>query len=134
MFLTRNLKRWVCQLMLGAIFFAQLSLAAYACPGMASSAGQVSAMASMTTMVNCDQMAGQLDKEQPNLCAEHCHHTQQSDQAQVPTLPAMLLISLYTVAPAVSSFGPSWPARSAQDSRLDTAPPPLSILHCCFRL
>ena len=129
--LTRNLKRWVCQLMLGVMLFAQLSVAAYACPGMASSAGQASAMA---TMVNCDQMDKQLDKAQPNLCAEHCHQTPQSDQAQVPTLPAMLLISLYTVSPAASSFGPSWPARSAQDSRLDTAPPPLSILHCCFQL
>lgn len=131
MTLTRTIKQWVCHLMVGLMLFAQMSMAAYACPGMASGSEQAS---DMTTMVNCDQMVNQLDKAQPNLCAEHCHHTQQSDQTQVPTLPAMLLISLYTVSPAASASAPSWPTLAVQDSLLEAAPPPLSILNCCFRL
>ena len=131
MTMTRAFKHWVCRLMVGVILLAQMSIAAYACPGMASGNGQLGAIA--TTMVDCDQMAGQLDKANAGLCAEHCHPTQQSDHTQAPTVPAMLMISLYTVALMVDASAPDGLMPTA-DSRLQAAPPPLSILHCCFRI
>ncbi|MDE2403077.1 MAG: hypothetical protein KGL90_15590 [Burkholderiales bacterium] len=131
MTVTRAFKHWICRLMVGVILLAQMSVAAYACPGEASGNDQVVAMAS--SMVDCDQMDGQLDKANPSLCAEHCHPTQQSDQTQVPTVPVMLMIALYTVAQMVDASAPDGLMPTA-DSRLQAAPPPLSILHCCFRI
>jgi hypothetical protein len=131
MTMTRAFKHWVCRLMVGVILLAQMSVAAYACPGMAAGNDHLSAMAA--TMVDCDQMAGQLDKANPGLCAEHCHPTQQSDHTQVPTVPAMLMISLYTVALMVDASAPDGLTPTA-DSRLQAASPPLSILHCCFQI
>lgn len=134
MTMTRAFKHWVCRLMLGVFLLAQMSVAAYACPSnMASDNEPVGAMTAMDAMVDCDQMAGHLDKANPGLCAEHCHPTQQSDHTQVPTVPAMSMISLYTVAPTVDASGPDGLTPTA-DSRLHAVPPPLSILHCCFRI
>jgi hypothetical protein len=131
MTVTRAFKHWICRMMVGVILLAQMSVAAYACPGMAVGNDQPGAMAA--TMVDCDQMAGQLDKANPGLCAEHCHPTQQSDHTQVPTVPAMLMISLYTITPMVDASAPDGLTPTA-DSRLQAAPPPLSILHCCFQI
>jgi hypothetical protein len=120
--------------MMGVMLFAQISVAAYACPGLALAAAQGNAANTMPSdMVGCDQMAGSMDKATPNLCAAHCHQGQQSDQTQVPTLPAMMLISLYTVNPTVPALAPGWPTR-AEQILLSAAPPPLSILHCRFRI
>lgn len=146
MTMPRAFKHWICRLMVGVILLAQMSVAAYACPGnMAFGNAPVDAMTMMDTMVNCDQMGGQidegmgegtgrhLDQTNPGLCAEHCHPTQQNDHTQVPTVPAALLIALYTVALTVDASGPDGLAPTA-DSRLHAVPPPLSILHCCFRI
>jgi hypothetical protein len=130
--MTRSLKQWLCRLMAGVMLFAQMSIAAYACPGLATSLLEPSS-AVASPMANCDQMMAHADKAFPNLCAAHCHQGQQSDQTQVPTLPAMMLISLYTVNPTVPALAPGWPTRAEQIA-LSAAPPPLSILHCCFRI
>lgn len=127
------------------MLFAQITVAAYACPGMVSSsasgAQQPGVHAIAATMNHCEQMLAEAgvksrsdNKAQPALCAEHCHPTQQSTHAQLPTLPAMLLISLYTVPTVADLPAPSWPTQAAQGSHLEAEPPPLSILHCCFRL
>ena len=129
MSLTRSLKQWICRLMIGVMLLAQISIAAYACPGLASS------MTMPSDMADCDQMpdmATSMDKALPNLCAEHCHQGHQSDQTQVPALPAVALVSLYTVAPIVRTSELAWPTL-AQYVPLAAVPPPLSILHCCFR-
>lgn len=127
--LTRSLRQWICKLMVGVILLAQMSIAAYACP-------RTSAPTAMSMdMVGCEQMAGSIDMDKafPNLCAEHCHQGHQSDMTQVPSLPAIALISLYTVAQATAgqaSSGPWLP----DPVPLAAPPPPLSILHCCFRI
>ncbi|MGQ0598497.1 hypothetical protein [Aquabacterium sp.] len=146
MTMPRAFRHWICRLMVGVILLAQMSVAAYACPSnMASGNAPANAMTAMDAMVDCDQMGGHtgedmgegtsrhLDQDNPGLCAEHCHPTQQSDHTQVPTVPAALLIALYTVALTVDASRPDGLAPTA-DSRLHTAPPPLSILHCCFRI
>ena len=138
MTMPRALKHWICRLMVGVILFAQMSVAAYACPSnMVSGNATADAITAMGAMVDCEQMGEgmgrHLDQANPGLCAEHCHPTQQSDHTQVPTVPAALLIALYTVALTVDAPGPDGLAPTA-DSRLHTAPPPLSIWHCCFRI
>lgn len=125
--LARSLRQWICKLMVGVILLAQMSIAAYACP-------KVSAPAAMSMdMVGCEQMAGPMDKAFPNLCAEHCHQGHQSDMTQVPSVPAIALISLYTVAQATVDQAPSRPWLP-DHVPLAAPPPPLSILHCCFRI
>lgn len=138
MTMPRALKHWICRLMVGVILFAQMSVAAYACPSnMVSGNATADAITAMGAMIDCEQMdegmGRHLDQANPGLCAEHCHPTQQSDHTQVPTVPAAMLIALYTVALTVDASRPDGLAPTA-DSRLHAAPPPLSILHCCFRI
>jgi hypothetical protein len=138
MTMLRALKHWICRLMVGVILFAQMSVAAYACPSnMVSGNATADAITAMGAMVDCEQMGEgmgrHLDQANPGLCAEHCHPTQQSDHTQAPTVSAALLIALYTVALMVDASRPDGLAPTA-DSRLHAAPQPLSILHCCFRI
>lgn len=138
MTMPRALKHWICRLMVGVILFAQMSVAAYACPSnVVSGNAPADAITAMGAMVDCEQMGEgmgkHLDQANPGLCAEHCHPTQQSDHTQAPTVPAALLIALYTVALTVDASRLDGLAPTA-DSRLHAAPPPLSILHCCFRI
>ena len=87
----------------------------------------------MEGMANCEQMSGHPDKTFANLCAEHCHQGQQSDHTQVPSLPAVLLLSLYPVGETGTASAHSQLALTT-DPGIEAAPPPLSILHCCFRI
>lgn len=132
--MTKAFKQLICRLMIGVMLMAQISIAAYACPGLPSAVMQSGATANSmpADMVGCDQMAGPMDKAFPNLCAEHCHQGHQSDQTQVPVLPAVALISLYTIDQVVRTGELTWPML-AEFVPLAAAPPPLSILHCCFR-
>lgn len=132
--MTKTLKQRVCQFMAVVLLFAQMSIAAYACPGLTVlMTPQTDVGAMPADMVGCDQMMAHGDKTLPNLCAEHCHQGQQSDQTQVPALPAMLLISLYTIDPMVAAIQPQQP-RLAEHVPLSAHPPTLSILNCCFRI
>ena len=81
---------------------------------------------------NCDGMAGPLDPEFANLCAEHCHHGQQSDQPATMTVSAALPSALYITPLAPEPVVASHPATAT--SALVAASPPIAILHCCFRL
>lgn len=154
--MTRLLKRWVCRTLIGAMLFAQMAVAAYACPGLSSAleqAGQGPAAAAEMSMVmaaaddrqaampngvpaaeqsmDCEQMAA-MDPELPNLCAQHCEQGHQSDQAPTLTVPTVLLATLYALAPP-SEAVPVLPAPGVQPGVLVAAFPPHSILHCCLR-
>lgn len=142
--------------MVGVFLYAQLAVAAYACPqlspagfnqpsaasvmaadrnqtGSDSTAANSEAASPVADMAaGCDGM-GQPDPDNPNLCAEHSHFGQQSDQTRTPTMPAVLLASLYIVSLATELTGPSLPA-AASASLLAAASPPHAILHCCFRV
>lgn len=148
--MTRRLKQWICRLLIGVFLFAQMAVAAYACPQLAPaglSQASASAMAAagttsdasagddnpaMDMAAGCDGM-GQPDPDNPNLCAEHAHFGQQSDQTQTPTLPAILLVSLYVIPIVPELKLPTRPA-AASTSFLTAASPPHAILHCCFRI
>ena len=130
--MTRHFLRMVCRALIGVVLLAQLTVSAYACPGLSPDA--VTAATAMQSMANCDDMAaGQMDPEFAALCAAHCHQGQQSDQAATLTVPAVLLTALYRTP---SASEPGVAPRQAADAAgaLVAASPPHTILHCCFRI
>ncbi len=91
------------------------------------------ATAAVEHAVACADMAGPMDPEFANLCAEHCHHGQQSDQTATLTVPAVMLTALYITPLPPEPFVAPRPAAAAT-SALAAASAPLAILHCCFRI
>lgn len=147
--MTRNFLRRVARGLVGVVLLAQLSIAAYACPGI-SSALQASRQATAigTPMSEpddtaalrmaaqapaCDDMAGAMDPAFANLCAEHCKYGQQSDQASTVNAPAAALVALYALPLAPQAAPPPRPA-AASMSALVAASPPHAILHCVYRI
>lgn len=155
--MNRRLKQRICLLLVGVFLYAQLAVAAYACPqlsparfdqppaapalaadrdrtGSDASAADSDVASPVTDMAatGCDGM-GQADPDNPNLCAEHRHFGQQSDQTQTPAVPAVLLTTLYVVSPAPELPAPIRPATESAIF-LAAASPPHAILHCCFRI
>ncbi len=138
----RNVNRFIARLLIGVIVFAQVAVAAYACPAMpAGSATGDAAHAAMMGqgMISATGAYGmlgapRLDPSQPGLCAAHCQTGQQNaDGKPATTVPPALLVSLYPVAPAAPRAQPAL-ARAAVDDPPPAASPPLAILHCCFRI
>lgn len=146
--MTRRSLRQVCRVLVGALLYGQVAIAAYACPqalptkAMDMSAGVVMDAADKANdqtgaptsvqMEGCDGMLGAMDPPSGKLCAEHCNFGHQSDQAASVVLPAVLMTPLYVVTPMPP---PSVASQRAIDlSALAEAAPPLAILHCCFRI
>jgi len=147
--MSRSFLRSVCRVLIGVVLLAQMAVSAYACPGLATGATMNTPTASPVSTVDdvskdiattameqatdCAGTAGPMDPEFANLCAEHCHHGHQSDQAATLTVPAVLLTALYITPLAPEPFVAPRPAAAAT-SALAAASPPLAILHCCFRI
>lgn len=139
--MTRGMARTVACWLVGVLLFAQMAVAAYACPGLALAlAGgmprvdaTVSPMAMSAQMTHCDDMAGTVDPALPNLCAEHCKQGQQSDHAATLVVPAAVLIALYGT-PLVPQPPPPPRAAGAALSALVAACPPHTVLHCVYRI
>ena len=149
--MTRHFLREGCRALIGVLLFAQLAVAAYACPALLPAA-RMKALTESTAVtaeiavidgnpagaalpvqqaMDCSDMAGPMDAQFANLCAEHCHHGQQSDQAATLNVPAALLTALYATPSAAE---PSARLAAAEPSALAAASPPLAVLHCCFRI
>lgn len=147
--MTRSFLRTVARGLIGVLLMAQMAIAAYACPSLASGAsgnmqmpapnaspderGQVDVGVSMAPSSNCDDMAGAVDASSPNLCAEHCKQGQQSDKAPTLNAPAAVLTALYAMPLVPETAPPPRPA-AASLSALVAAAPPHTILHCVFRI
>jgi len=132
--LARSLTRSICRLLIGALLFAQLAIAAHACPGMSEPA-PAPAVAADAAMPPCHEM----DEAQPNLCLEHCRSGQQAatDLAQPATALAPVALALFYPLPAPAPADVASTERGAPptfDERRAGAPPPHSILHCCWRI
>jgi hypothetical protein len=125
--LSRELRRLVCRILAGVLLFAQLAVAAHACPGVSAPA-----QASARSMPGCHQM----DPDAAALCAEHCRLGQQSaDTASPPTVQAAIPVMLYLLPgeplPALASAG----VPAAPDAAMPAAPPPPhTVLHCVLRI
>ena len=146
--MTRSFVRSVSRALIGVVLLAQMAVSAYACPGLASAAAMNMPTASPASTrddtskdaataaeqaIACADMAGPMDPEFTNLCAEHCHYGQQSDQAATLTVPVVLLTAFYITPLAPAPFVAPRPAAAAT-SALAAASRPLAILHCCFRI
>ena len=116
-----------------SMLFMQLVLAGYACPpGTSASAADAVMQSGARTMPmpGCDQV----DMEQPSLCHANAHAVQQSlDKHALPPLTAFVPASL-TLVLADTTLLLTAPAFDRDVALLFSAPPPISILHCCFRI
>ncbi len=105
-----------------ALLFAQLAVAAYACPAMSPQADSASAQATS----HCDK----LDPRLTNLCQKHCHGVEQSPSASpasAPFIPALIGM----LKPAIQVL----PIANLEPPALFHATaPPLTIRNCCFRI
>jgi hypothetical protein len=129
------LKR-IASLVAMALLFAQLAVAAHACP--VDAEGLVKHAPSAATVgaasPDCHESSDATDATLANLCAEHCKQGDQSERAHFTlAVPPALLNPLYatpSVAPTVV------PARQARAwlSVLVAASPPHSIAHCVLRI
>lgn len=147
--MTRKFLRSVCVGLLGMLLFAQMAIAAYACPGLSPAgimdvqvmsppswdirASNPSTSPAGDRLTNCDDMAGEMAPASTNLCAEHCRFGQQSNQTPTLAVPAVLLNERYTTPLLTRPADPPRPAAS-ETSALTASSPPRTILHCCFRL
>lgn len=154
MTMTRAFRQFVCRLMLGALVFGQMAIAAYACPALSGApqslptmamnasvaampSDDVSASMAMSAdvaatpdMASCDQ----IDDSAANLCVEHCRFGQHSaDHASTPTVSAALLTAIYTLPVQPEPHGHGLPPANSKFQHV-AASPPHAILHCCFRI
>lgn len=157
MTLFSSLRRPVIRSMIGVLMFAQMAIAAYACPnlpkatlagagaGMQSQVQEVmpadanhliqaspamgAANASHSKPVDCEEV----DVEAPNLCAEYCKQGQQrADHTPTSTIAPLILTELYslmqsTAAPMAEA------AYYVPGMLLRAEGPPHAIEHCCLR-
>lgn len=128
-----------CQL-IGVLVFAQLALAAYACPAMpAGTANAPMGQGDMAgaTQTHFDVMPAapvRMDEAQPNLCAAHCQSGQQNvDVKPTPSPAVALLAGYFAVEPVAQRGGQMRPFTWAAHPP-PLADPPHAILHRCFRI
>lgn len=148
--MTRKALRSIGAALVGLLLFAQLAVAAYACPGLPSEHGiglQVAYASSGNDgmsnrlastvedqVIDCADMAQQSAPASSNLCAEHCHYGQQSNQAPTIIVPAALINERYSVPVLREPASVPRQAATDENSPVATRPPPHAILHCCFRI
>ena len=146
--MTRKVLQAIARSLIGALLFAQMAVAAYACPGLSSpvpsgetavtgSESHPNAIAGVPRSTvqpsRCEDMSCAMDPSFANLCAEHCRHGQQSDQTPTVVVPAVILMALYSAPAPLQAAVPSRPAAATLDA-LVAASPPHTILHCVYRI
>jgi hypothetical protein len=122
----QTFKRLIAKTVVAAFMFAQLAVAAYACPavgGPASVIAAANADAMHAAMPGCDMRKSDGN---PNLCLQHCQAGDQSVQTLSPiAVPAFAAVSTWTILePVLAQADPgitfisAWPHHA-------TSPPPL---------
>jgi hypothetical protein len=131
MVLTRALTKRIGRVLIGVFAFAQITVAAFACPAPVASTGQASAIAGHNAMPDCDHV----DSAAANLCSEHCKFGQQSSNP-APTLDSLPpAATLLYMLPSLDEALAEGIAATPPDPLLAAAPPPShAILHCVLRI
>lgn len=112
-----------------SLLFAQIAVAAYACPDLAMTA--MAAKAAQEAMPGCTDM----DMAQPGLCEAHCASGHQSlDTPANPPIAAFMPSRLVAVLPALEILFPVTPVQTNLSLLARATAPPLAIRHCCFRI
>ena len=132
----RATRRWIGLILLFAMLWTQLAVAAYACPSLIPGRVVTDGIHAASAMSGCDSMRampGTMDPDNPNLCLQHAlQGDQNADHGQPPlSAPAHVL-------PLIVAGSPTPPLatlRSALERQLKHATaPPIAIAHCCFRI
>ncbi|HAT33240.1 MAG TPA: hypothetical protein DCW29_21045 [Janthinobacterium sp.] len=132
--LSRPLRFLTALIALCGLLFAQLALAAYACPIQASTTKAVHAL-----MTDCPGMTMGIrlnaDLDQPALCAAHAHSAEQSLDKPAPPLvqpfvAATLSLTLAAPATAVDPL----PQAAGAPLLAHSGAPPLTVRHCSFQI
>ncbi|CAJ0794119.1 MAG: copper resistance protein [Ralstonia sp.] len=116
-----------------AFLTVQLAAAAYACAGSLYSVSAMNGMAGMTE--SCPEMAAMAQKDsekRDGLCLEHCQFNAKSADHFSPQSPAFLPVLVSVVEPAPVSAA-NYVAHVHEGAVARAPPPPLTILHCCYR-
>lgn len=118
---TRTFAGW---LGIFALVFAQLAVAAYACPSDSRGDGA-------TPEARFTPPCEQIDRERTNLCEKHCHDAEQSQSAS-PALhgafvPGFIAVVALPPPKAFSAF-------AGDPALLHATSPPITIRNHCFRI
>ena len=117
-----------------SILFMQYAMASYACPELAMGNADSVAMRSDMAGVGMSGCIG-MDSAQAGLCHAHDQAGNQSlDKPELPQIQPFMAVALVTtLIPTDASWGATATLPEAASLAHATAPP-LSILHCCFRI
>lgn len=108
-----------------SLLFAQLAVAAYACP--------VQERAPTMAASACADM--NMDMGSPALCAAHCEPGQQSaDISVAPAVQAFVPCSLEVVLVPIERATLAPGSSHVAPLLTHATSPPLAIRHCCFRI
>jgi hypothetical protein len=136
MALTAALLRSTCKLLVGAMLFAQMAIAAHACGGLSFAPADADVTAAAQDMPPDCEMLQSNDANKGNLCVEHCRFGQQSaDTALPPAVTAAVPVLLYALPQLDIASGPPI-ARAMRVRTVATAPPePVhAVAHCVWRI
>ena len=144
MFRPRAFSRFVARLMIGVMVFAQMALAAHACPVASGRTGDVAG--GMTAMgANGaaapsgigDEGAADADATMPalqNQCTAHCQSGQQNADGKPAPSPAVAFLTIRYTLPALEHGGVSASQVEAANDPPLAVDPPHAVLHCCLRI
>lgn len=120
----RSSLKFVSRLLIATLLFLQMAVAAYACPQLA---------AEQVVMADCAAMK-QLDRDNPNLCAEHARFGEQASHAgELPAVPAFAQDGFFTPVPVAQEADALLFSIPAAAILAPPSGPPHAILHCCLR-
>lgn len=123
-------RKIIAALGLGALLFAQLAVAAYACP---TPADRKAPMAEVVTPAAVQPCQNKMDEERPNLCKQHCEQTSQRVDTAAPVAVDAPVLPLIAVVLRPDIHLPGNPTVQG-DLLASVAEPPLSIRNCCLRI
>lgn len=128
--MTRRLRFLTAVLATLGMLFAQLAVAAYACPAM----GTGLEASSPSSMEDCCDPAP-MDIDQPALCHAHCHPGAQALEKPTASLPHQAPASTLVAVPVGPRLAATVVAPGEQHSLLVRATaPPVALRHCCLRV
>jgi hypothetical protein len=123
--LRRSHRVFAALLALASLLFMQLAVAAYACPM------QTPARPVAMAMADCHGM----ERMNPNLCQAHTEAGNQSlDKAPTPAVQPFIAAAVVAEVAGLDRL--MLPSAGLAPSSVSSsgASPPISILHCCFRI
>jgi len=132
----RPIRRWLTSWLVLAVLFTQFATAVYSCPLGSVSPDQVpSPQAAIPCAAMMDMGTVSLDPAQPGLCIEHCKPSAQTiDPLHAPTATTPAVISMVELILPHDEPHAGGPSLNARSQSAERPPPPLSILHCCYRI